>query len=450
MRAKREENRSMFDPAYPDHKTGRLLAEVSGLLDGHPEFLEWVGADVDRGRPSKKGRRGLSWEVILRSGILKHLWQLDYRELEFTLMDSSAARRFTRIDPLRPPKRSALQRCIGAVRAETWERINRALMGGARDDEIETGRKVRIDSTVTETHILKPTDNGLLYDSVRVLSRLLRRGRRKLGSDAFVFRDHCRSAKRLHWGIVNGRGKNRVELYRKLLATTRRTLRYADGSLAATEELEGKWAEKWRAEVRGYRELADAVVSQTVRRVLKGETVPATEKVVSLFEPHTDIICKAGRKVCYGRKVNLGAGASCLVRDAVVERGNPADSTRCLPMIARQAELYGSVPEQVAFDGGYASKANLAAAKEMGVQDAVFHKKRGMKSEDMASSPLVYSRLRNFRAGIEAVVSYLKRCFGLSRCNWRGFKRFRAYVWSAIVSHNLWVIARYKVKKRPA
>ena len=96
MRTKREENRSVFDRPYPDHRTGRLLAEISKLLDGHPEFLDWVGADVDRGGASRKGRRGLSYEVILRAGILKQLWQLDYRELEFALMDSSAACRFTR------------------------------------------------------------------------------------------------------------------------------------------------------------------------------------------------------------------------------------------------------------------------------------------------------------------------------------------------------------------
>ena len=201
-----------------------------------------------------------------------------------------------------------------------------------------------------------------------------------------------------------------------------------------------------RGEVSHYRELAEAVIDQTVRRVLKGETVPAEEKVVSLFEPHTDIICKGGRRVQYGHKVNLGSGPSGLVFDAVVEAGNPADSTRCLPMIERHTEIYGSPPEQVACDGGYASKANLEKAKAMGVREMVFHKKRGLDSAAMVSSPKVYGRLRNFRAGMEAVVSYLKRCFGLRRCNWRGLEHFRSYVWSSIVTHNLWVIARHKLK----
>ena len=449
MRARRAPQRSLFDAGYPDHDMGRVLALMSRLLDEHPEFLEWIAADVDRGGASSVGRCGLPCEVILRCGILKHLWQSDYRELEFVLVDSVSARRFTRVDPLRSPKRSALQRCIGAVRAEVWERINRVLLGRARDDKIEAGRKVRIDSTVTETHILDPSDSQLLYDAVRVLSRLLARGREKLGPDAFRFHDHRRAAKRKKWKIPKARMKRKVKLYRELLAVVRRTLRYADGALAAVEGREEPWLDAWRTQVAHYRDLAGAVVRQTVRRVLRGEKVPAEEKVVSLFEPHTDIIRKGGRRVQYGHKVNLGSGASGLVFDAVVEAGNPADSSRCLPMIERHAAIYGSVPEQVACDGGYASKANLAEAKALGVHDMVFHKKRGLKATDMASSPRVYGRLRNFRAGMEAVVSYLKRCFGLGRCNWRGLEHFRSYVWSAVVTHNLWVIARRKLKLKP-
>ena len=450
MRARRSRQRSLFDAGYPDHEMGRGLARISEVLDRHPEFVDWIAEDVDRGRRSSMGRAGLPCEVILRCGILKQLWQSDYRELEFALADSASAKRFTRVDPLRPPKRSALQRCIRAVRAETWERINRALLGTARDDGIETGTRVRIDSTVTETHILEPSDSQLLYDGVRVLSRLLARGRERLGSEAFQFHDHRRAARRRKWKVPKARTKRKVKLYRELLAITRRTLRYAEEALAATEGRDEEWLPRWRAEVANYRDLAVRVVRQTVRRVLDGEKVPAEEKVVSLFEPHTDIIRKGGRRVQYGHKVNLGSGPSGLVLDAVVEAGNPPDSARCLPMIERHTGIFGSPPEQVACDGGYASKANLEEAKELGVRDVVFHQKRGIAVADMASSPKVYGRLRNFRAGMEAVVSYLKRCFGLRRCNWRGLEHFRSYVWSSVVTHNLWVIARHKLRSLPA
>ena len=450
MRRKRASQRSLFDTGYPDHEMGRTLERVSLILDGHPEFLDWIAAELNRGRrKSRRGRAGLACEVVLRCGILKQLWQSDYRDLEFALLDSASARHFARVDPLRPPRKSALQKSIGAVRAEVWERINRALLDTARGGRVETGRKARIDATVTETHIPRPADNQLLRDGVRVLTRLMRGARKELGDGAFRLHDHNRAAKRRCLTVSNVRGEDRVEAYRKLLAVVKKTLRYVPGALAAAEECGDPWAAAWREEVEHYRDLVERVIDQTERRVLGGETVPSGEKVVSLFEPYTDIIAKRGR-VQYGHKLNLSTGASGMVLDAVVERGNPADSSRLIPMIERHAELYGEAPAQVACDGGYASKANLREAKALGVVDMVFHKKRGLDPLEMASSAGVHGRLRRFRAGIEAAISYLKRCFGLRRCNWRGLEHFRAYVWSAIVTHNLVVLARSRLRLKPA
>ena len=168
--------------------------------------------------------------------------------------------------------------------------------------------------------------------------------------------------------------------------------------------------------------------------MLGGETVPASEKIVSLFEPHADIVVKGGRGTHYGHKVNLATGRSGLALDVVVEDGNPADSSRCLPMLERHAAHYGAAPTHAAFDGGYATHRNLADAKTLGVKHAVFHRKRAMKPEDMTPSSWVHAQLRRFRAGIEAGISYLKRCFGLGLCRWRGLARFKAYVHSAVVA----------------
>ena len=125
-----------------------------------------------------------------------------------------------------------------------------------------------------------------------------------------------------------------------------------------------------------------------------GETVPARKKVVSQFEPHTNIIVKGGRGTHYGHKVNFATGRSGLALDAVVEDGNPADSARCLPMLARHVEHYGAAPTHAAFDGGYASRENLKAAKALGVTHAVFHKKRSMKVTDMTPSAWPYRQLK--------------------------------------------------------
>ena len=133
-----------------------------------------------------------------------------------------------------------------------------------------------------------------------------------------------------------------------------------------------------------------------------------------------------------------------LVLDVVIEDGNPADTERFIPMLDRHIQHYGKVPRQVAADGGYASTDNLRQAKEKGVKDVAFHKKKGLKVEEMTKSHWVYRKLRNFRAGIEAGISYLKRSFGLGRCSWKGLAHFKSYVWASVVAHNLVTLARLK------
>ena len=177
-------------------------------------------------------------------------------------------------------------------------------------------------------------------------------------------------------------------------------------------------------------------------RVLRGESVPATEKVVSIFEPHTDIIIKDRRETFYGHKICLTSGASGLVLDLVIEKGNPADSTLAQKMVERVRSVLGKLPNQVTFDGGFSSKVNVKDIKAMGVGDVAFSKHVGLEITDMAKSKWVFRKLQNFRAGIEATISFLKRTFGLSRCNWSGFDSFSAYAWSSVLSCNLLVLAR--------
>ena len=178
--------------------------------------------------------------------------------------------------------------------------------------------------------------------------------------------------------------------------------------------------------------------------MLRGQAVPAGEKLVSLFEPHADIIVKGARDVQYGHKLNLVTGQSGLILDIVIETGNPADAERFLPMLDRHIARCGTPPRQMAADGGYASRDNLEQAKARGVNDIAFHKKRGIVVADMTKSAWVYRKLRNFRAGIEAGISCFKRAYGGGRCTWRGLDHFKAYVWSAVVAHNLVLFARLK------
>ncbi len=229
-----------------------------------------------------------------------------------------------------------------------------------------------------------------------------------------------------------------------MIEITRAMLAYLDAAAARLQLVLNPMAELWRAAFADNRPLIERIISQTERRVLRGQAVPAQEKIVSLFEPHVDIIVKGGRDTQYGHKLNLVAGRSGLILDLVIETGNPADSERFLPMLERHIAFYGRAPRQAAADGGYASADNLAQAKARGVADMAFHKKAGLRIKDMVKSNWVYRKLRNFRAGIEAGISCLKRAYGLARCTWRGLDHFRAYVWSGVVAYNLALFTRLR------
>jgi IS5 family transposase len=336
-----------------------------------------------------------------------------------------------------------LQRNIKRIRAETLEAINQRLLRYACRNKIERGRKVRIDCTVTETNIHHPTDSSLLWDCVRVLAKLVLRGRDLVSLPAT---DHRRRAKRRAIGIMNAKSeKARVPLYRDLLKVSRKTVGMAErmASALAGNELARQTAADLLVDLRHYLRLARQVISQAERRVLQGEQVPREDKIVSIFEAHTDIIVKDRREPLYGHKLCLATGVSGLVLDCVVQDGNPADSSLAQEMVHRQDRLYGRVPRQTAYDGGFASRDNLHDIKALGVKDVVFAKKRGLQVSDMAKSSWVYKRLRDWRAGIEGMISFFKRCFGLDRCLWRGVTSFRSYVWSSVVSANLLLMARH-------
>ncbi|UFS84785.1 ISNCY family transposase (plasmid) [Rhizobium sp. T136] len=442
MRQERTVQASVFD-LFAEHEIGRELKAMSQWLDEHRDLLGLVTRDLRRHRLKETGREGLPAEAVLRCALLKQHRQLSYQELAFHLEDSVSFRAFARLPWSWSPKKSVLHKTISAIRAQTFEEINRVLLASAKREKLESGKVVRVDSTVTAALIHEPSDSSLLWDAVRVMVRLLQQA--DALSSAIPWHDHRRAAKKRARAIEYTRGRpKRVKHYSELLKITRTTLSYLQQASEQLPLAAGPAVELWQAQVCHYKPLIERIIAQTERRVLAGQPVPAGEKLVSLFEPHADIIVKGSRDVDYGHKLNLTTGRSGLVLDLVVETGNPADSERLLPMLERHIAFYGQAPRQSAADGGYASRANLRGAKACGVRDMAFHKKSGLRIEDMVTSRWVYRRLRNFRAGIEAGISCLKRAYGLGRCTWRGLDHFKAYVWSSVVAYNLALFARLR------
>ena len=174
---------------------------------------------------------------------------------------------------------------------------------------------------------------------------------------------------------------------------------------------------------------------------MKGESVPASQKLVSLFEPHTDIIVKGQRDIEYGHKVNLSTDRHGFITTLMIEAGNPKDSERFIPLLTQHKQLYGCLPSTTIADGCYASGNNVDTAKQMGVERVAFHKKAGVTLRQMGIKDKTLRKLRDFRAGIEGNISQFNRAFGAGKALWKGESGFMAYVWASAISYNLtrWV-----------
>jgi transposase, IS5 family len=436
-------------PAPFGHHHIRELAAVRAILDAHPEFARWVQADLLAGGiDADRGRDGMSGEQVLRALVIKQANGFSYEQLAFHLADSQSYRAFCLIGfAEKPRKKSTLQRNIKLVRPETLERVNRALVHYAQGQGIEDGKRLRSDSTVIEAAIHEPTDSRLLVDCVRVLTRHLREARDYV---ALEYTNHHRRAKRRALAIQHAaKSEQRVPLYRDLVKVAANTV---GAARLAVEKLEGHYPREafQQPELRDLRDalehyagLADKVLDQTRRRVFDGEAVPAPQKIVSIFEPHTDIIRKDRRDTFYGHKVFLTAGASGLIVDCMIERGNPTDSTKAVTLAKRAIKTLDAKPEQVVFDGGFSSRDNLDEIQALGIRDVVFSKSPGIAIKEMIKRTWLYQRLRHFRAGIEGIISFLKRSFGWDRCTWRSYGSFRAYTWGSVIAANLVMLARH-------
>lgn len=431
-----------------DHPQAHELEAISKVIRSKPTICDHVLQDLNKNRytTTASGANGMSAEQVFRAAIVKTLFGFTYADLAFHIADSKTIRRFCQIGFAdKGFQKSVLNKNIKAISDKTWQLINKELLGYAQENDIEKGRQVRIDCTVVESNIHAPSDSTLLWDAVRVLTRLLYLARNELGPGQPRFQDHTRRAKKRMLAIQYAKNeKARKPLYKDLLKISRKSLGYAYSAIDRLNQLQSvnPSTVSLTMDLTAFAKLTVKVIDQTRRRIIGDQKVLAKDKIVSLFEPHTDVIVKDRRDTFYGHKICLAGGKSNLILDCLIVEGNPPDTSLTEIMLDRQNALYGRYPLKAALDGGFASKDNLDKAKSKGVKDVCFAKKRGLKETDMCRSHYVYKHLRRFRAGIEASISWLKRSFGLNRCTWKGWPAFKSYVWTTVVSANLLTIAR--------
>lgn len=463
MRKKENTDHELFDAQYqslawaisPQNPLAKELEAIDKLLDEAPEVLDLVHVDLAKAPRKARGGRPteVSCEQVLRSAILIQLRGLPYRQLAEEIDANILYRKFTRFYGKKIPHFTTLNALVKTISPEKLEEVNEIIVRLAKEKKVENGKSIRHDTTVTETNITHPVDARLLGDSVRVMDRLLKSLREAAPRISFPYHNHTRVVKKRAYQIVMAKGKNiekrRKGWYEELLGYQEKVRRYAEGALESMRVAWGAPAFSIEtmglvAELESDLRLAEKVYGQACRRVILGEQVPAEEKIVSFFEPHTDIICrgKKGSKTEFGHKFDVATGRSGLITYYEVYEGNPCDGDVWAGSIDHHKRLFGRVPERMTADRRYHSKNNEEIAAEAGVAQVALPKP-GRLSEirkSLQKAPW-FRRLMRWRAGIEGNLSTLLRSFGLKRCSWRGWRSFKAYVGLSVLTYNLRLLA---------
>lgn len=426
-------------------KMSKKLEKISEILQKDRSFLEKIAEDFKTPKGSPAGAKGMTVEEVVRVAILKQLCQLGYEKLYDCLNDNISYRRFTKIHEGMIPKKATLNENIKKISPEGWEEIHRVIVKTAMELGVEKGKSVRTDSTGVESNIHYPTDGELLWDCIRVIDRIIEVVMDEYQDMEIGYHNHTMRAKRRRYRIVNTSSKEkRVEAYRDLLKISRATAEYSESCIAQLEEKARQGeieAGVYKENLAGYLESLKIIINQTKRRVLDDEKVEAKDKLVSIFETHSDILAKGKRKVIFGHKVLLSGGKSNLILDCMIERGNWSDAGYFREGIDRLEERYGILPEEITTDGGFASGDNYDYAIGKGIKTVLFTKKCTSRIVELVKTSRTYRRLKRFRAGIEGCISAAKRSYGLSRCTWKGWQSFQSYVWLSVIAFNLNILS---------
>lgn len=431
-----------------------ILQSISDFLDDHDQLIDQVCRDLQRGlKNPHTGRDGLTPSRVLRSFILRRIKNWHYRELRERIADGYTLRQFTEFYTQSVPKHDAFHRAFNRLTPQTLQTINELIVRAAVEMGLEDGSRLRVDTSVVDANIHHPTDSRLLWDSVRVLTRLGDHLVEKVGPPAFPH--HTRAARRRMQAIERMSAKQREEQqvpkYRELLRITEEVVQNVRQLLQRTENAYGlNFKEDMairglRQEIEHYCQLADKVLNQTRRRVLEGETVPASAKIYSIFEPHTDMIKrgKVNKPVEFGHKVFLAESEQGLITDYQILVGNPNDQEHVAPSLERHQKLFGHAPECYAADRGFASPQNERACEQAGVAVIAIPQCGGQKTPERAAheKSASFKKGQRFRAGIEGRISVLFRGRGMKRCLDHGRERFELLVGAAVLANNLLRIA---------
>ncbi len=392
------------------------LAQLDQLLDDD-ELFQRVRADLARRRPQTvaRGRPSTPVEVVLRLLVVKRLYGWSYEETEHFVGDSLVLRQFCRVYLEPVPDDTTLLRWANLIGPDTVAALNDRAVALARARKVTRGRKLRVDGTVVETTIHHPTDSRLLGDGVRVISRLLRRAKTVLGEQVELgkqaFRTRTRSIRRLTQQlhrVARRKGaqaaEERKQAYDQLIGIAEASCAQAERVVAVLQGQATEQAARLVERFTHFLPLVEQAIDQAARRVLQGEQVPSAAKVVSLFEPHTQIIRrhKAGKPTEFGRKVLLDEVEGGIISHYAILDDVGLEHPHFVASLDAHQQHFGRAPDLVAGDRGVFSPENEARARERGVKRIVLPQTgRLSRGRQQHERQRWFRRGFRFRAGVE-------------------------------------------------
>jgi IS5 family transposase len=431
------------------------MKEVDQLLEDAALVESVYDAQGKRHPKSRtRGRTQTPAEVALRLLILKHVRNWSYDTLEREVRANLVYRAFTRIGDEKVPDAKTLARLGQAIGPEVIGELHERLMELARERGVVQGRKMRVDTTVVETNVHYPTDSSLLGDGARVLTRTMKKVEKAAGGLKKRIRNRMRSVNKKVIAIaLAGRLKGpegeerRVERYRELVSLTRKIVHQAEGVLKEIQHL----PRHRQARLRRFREILETmtgrvrqVVRQTKARVFRGIT-KYPHKIVSLFEPHTEIIRKgkASKPNEFGNLVKVQEAENQIIAHYEVFAERPEDSQLLVPAVEQHQRLFRRAPAMVAADTGFYSLKNEKTVQEMGVMRVAVPSRSTKSSERRKLQRTRWFRSgQRWRTGCEGRISVLKRRHGLHRCRYRGFEGMQRWVGLGVIADNVIQIGR--------
>ncbi len=428
----------------------RKYEKLNEVLLANPALLDFAHVDFCLYLSSSPGGRESrhTSEEILRTLVVFFVEGDAYRDLVVRIENSDFLRGFVGLGFFKAMMDfSFVAKAFAALSEETWKKMNEVLARYAEAECIISADQLRTDTTAYEVNIHYPTDSSLLWDSFRVLTRVLRQVQQQLPELGLKHRFHDKKVKKLAFFIARNAGSKSKRTRQRVRSAYRKLIERVRWIVGVSKEVREKLVLDYyeAPELTQYEPIAERIVDQAQRRIFDGEVVPASEKVYSLFEEHTELLIrgKAGKPVEFGHKVLVAQTGEKFISHYRVLEQREEDNTLLPEVLDAHHSLFGEGPAVLAADKGFYKSVKQLAEPERDIETVSICKKgRRSVCETARETDEAFQEGQRFRAGVEGSISVLKRAFKLNRCLFKGYRHFASSVGAAVLCHNLVLLTR--------